>query len=460
MTASTVIGYGNLIDSATLSGGDWATGGAASTLNNLKTRYLRQLAVSDGDGTSAAQFTIDLGSEKTIGLIALINHNITVGTGQITLTGSNNSGFTEIAWRGNNMLAYAGGDFAVALPDDIAARYWKVEISDTSNAANYISIGRVFIGPAFAPLQGLEFGSSVGVESRSGINEAWSGMEHFEQRRNRRVWRGQFNYLLEAEANEWLALCRTNDVSGEVYILEQTERTCGNLLMSPDAIGSWGVGGLSASANTTADPLNGATVADTLTETAITDYHQAFLVNSLYLAGSGAAANDVTFSCYVKNNSSRFIVLSIADTPTYSQHLRGYFNTSTRASIAYNAGAATSMSGVSCSDAGNGWVRVSITGKLNFAGASKPDLTLYFDDVFNITLQTYTGNTDNNMIFWGAMVNFGSVMDYVDASRPMTVDSSGYRGSRSFLGRLRSLSPIEWPYINRFSTAIEVSEVL
>ena len=64
MIETTVIGYGNLIDSATLAGGDWQTGASANTLNNLKTRYLRQPAVSDGATTTATQFTIDLGAEN------------------------------------------------------------------------------------------------------------------------------------------------------------------------------------------------------------------------------------------------------------------------------------------------------------------------------------------------------------------------------------------------------------
>ena len=462
MIQTTVIGYGNLIDSATLAGGDWATGAASSTLNNLKTRYLRQPAVSDGATTAATQFTIDLGSEKSIGLIALCTHNLTVGTAQITITGSNLSDLSgEIAWRGNNMLAYAGGDFAYALPPNIAARYWMVEITDTSNAAGYISIGRVFIGPAFVPLQGLEFGSSVGVESRAGINEAWSGMEHFEQRRNRRVWRGQFNHLLEAEANEWLSVCRSNDTSGEVYIIELATRGSGNLLLNPDNLGVWDLFRLALDTNTDADPLNGATVADKLTETTDTATHFAYRGNPVYIANSLTASNEVTFSCYVKNNTAdRFIAMQIADFASSNDTLRGFFNTSAKTSLPYNTGNSL-MTQLQCIDVGNGWCRIAVSGRLRFSSQAKIDLYLYFDSVYSdLTFNSYTGDTNNNMLFWGMMFNFGGVMDYVDASRPLTIDSSGYRGARSFLGRLRVLNPIEWPYVNQFSTAVEVSELL
>lgn len=464
MIQTTVIGYGNLIDSATLAGGDWQTGAGANTLNNLKTRYLRQPAVSDGATTAATQFTIDLGSEKTIGLIALCTHNLTVGTAQITITGSNSSGFTtEIAWRGNNMLAYAGGDFAYALPPNIAARYWKVEISDTINAAGYISIGRVFIGPAFVPLQGLEFGSSIVVESRAGINESWSGMEHFEQRRNRRVWRGQFNHLLEAEANEWLALCRSNDVTGEVYVIELASRGSGNLLLNPDTFGAWTLMRTTLSANTDNDPFGIGLTADTLTETTDTGIHYAYMSNALYLANATAAANEVTLSCYVKSVSSgRYPVLQLEDTPTYTyDYFRAHFDTVNRTALTYNSpNGSSSITDISCKDAGNGWTRLSVSGRLNMSGQSKTDARIYFDNAYDVNMPSYAGDTGKSMVVWGAMLNHGGLMDYVDANHPMTVDSTGYRGARSFLGRLRALSPIEWPYVNQFSTAVEISEVL
>ena len=473
MTATTVIGYGNLIDSATLAGGDWLTGigygnlidsdtlAGGDTLNNLKTRYLRQPAVSDGATTAATQFTIDLGAEKTIGLLALITHNITVGSGQITLTGANDASFTEIAWRGNCMLAYAGGDFAVALPDDLAARYWKVEIIDTSNTSGYISIGRVFIGPAFAPAQGLEFNSSVGVESRAGVNEAWSGMEHFEPRRNRRVWRGQFNHLLEAEAAEWLNVCRTNDTIGEVYILEQTERTSGNLIMNPDSISIWNLYGLTASPDDTADPINGAMVADTITETATTEQHWMIHSNAFYLANSDAAANEVTLSGYIKNGSNRYPVLMLSDYGTYPNNfVRAHFDaTAKTAGVLYSGGGST-ITASACTDAGNGWVRCSLSSKLKFSGQAKVDRSFYFDNALDLALPNYAGDTGQSMKVFGFQINFGGLMPYIDAAHPLTIDTSGYRGARSFLGRLRALSPIEWPYINQYSTAVEISEVL
>ena len=462
MTTYAVIGYNNLIDSATLAGGDWATGGATSTLANLKTRYLRQYAISDGATTTATQFTIDLGSTQTIGVIALCNHNLTPITGQVTITGAADSGFTQIAWRGNNMQVYSGSDFAVALPADMGARYWKVEILDSSNAAGYVRIGRVFIGPAFAPLQGIEFNSSLAVESRSSVNEAWSGMEFFEARRNRRVWRGQFSHLNVSEAHTWINVLRTNDSNREVYLVDTAARQSGNLLLAPDSINAWSsVGCATVTANTAANPLDGGVTADTLTETTDTGWHYSRLSRAWSLATAAASQQTFTVSCYVRDVSAgRYPVLYLFDNYTgQTNSARAIFDTTNKAALSYAVGTAQNLS-MACLDAGNGWTRIALSGKLNWSAAAKADVLLQFDNVYDVFLTSYAGDTGKSMTVWGAMLNYGDLMDYIDAAHPLILDAAGTRGTRSFLGRLRALNPIEWPYINQYATAVEISEML
>lgn len=461
MTTYAVIGYNNLIGSATLSGGDWATGGAASTLDNLKTRYLRQYAVSDGASNAATQFTIDLGATQTIGVIALCNHNLTAATGQVTITGAADSGFTQIAWRGNNMQVYAGQDFAVALPDAVGAQYWKVEILDASNAAGYVKLGRVFIGPAFAPLQGIEFNSSLAVESRAGINDAWSGMEHFELRRNRRVWRGQFSHLNESEACTWIGIQQSNDTSGEVYLVDTAARQSGNIILTPDTLNTWTQIRATATANTAANPLDGAITADTLTETSDTGAHHAQLQRFWSLASAIASQQQFTLSCYVSAvSASRYPVLYLCDNNTgQTNTIRAHFDVVNKTVLSYPSGTAQNISAF-CQDAGNGWSRLVMSGKLNWSAAAKADFSLFFDNAYDLALTGYAGDTGKSMTVWGAMLNYGGLLDYINDAHPMILDTSGTRGTRSFLGRLRSLNPVEWPYINQFATAMEISEVL
>ena len=461
MTTYAVIGHTNLLDSATLEGGDWATGGAASTLDNLKTRYLRQYAISDGATTTATQFTIDLGSTQTIGVIALCNHNLTPITGQVTITGAADSGFTQIAWRGNNMQVYSGSDFAVALPADMGARYWKVEILDSSNAAGYVRIGRVFIGPAFAPLQGIEFNSSLAVESRAGVNEAWSGMEFFESRRNRRVWRGQFNHLNETEAHDWINVLRTNDSHKEVYLVDTAARQSGNMLLAPDTFSTWSLHRVTVAANTAANPLDGAMTADTLSETTDTGAHHARLGKCWSLASAAASQQSCTVSCYVRAVSAdRYPTLYLYDNNTgQTNTIRAHFDATNKTVLSFPFGTAQNL-GVSCVDAGGGWSRLAMSGKLNWTAAGAADFSLYFDNAYDASLTGYAGDTGKSMTVWGAMLNYGDLMDYIDAAHPMILDAAGTRGTRSFLGRLRALNPVEWPYINQYATAVEISEAL
>ena len=91
---------------------------------------------------------------------------------------------------------------------------------------------------------------------------------------------------------------------------------------------------------------------------------------------------------------------------------------------------------------------------------SKCRYTLWFDIDMEITQASFTGDTGKSMTIWGPMLNYGGLIDYIDAAHPMILDTAGTRGTRSFLGRLRALNPVEWPYVNQYATAVEISEAL
>lgn len=200
-----VIGYSNLIDTATL-------GGTFAGTANLKTRYLAQKATA---GTSA-YLDIDVGTAQSLGVAAVIAHGGTVGTvrvrGGTTVGGSNkyDSGVQSV---------YTGNDFALPFTP-AAARYWRIDVTGSS-----IAIGRVFLGYRFRPAVNVDWNPTLEVESRTGVVESLSGMEYFDERPNRRVWRGVFGWLTPAEAAEWLAVQRNLDVSREVYWIEDDADT-------------------------------------------------------------------------------------------------------------------------------------------------------------------------------------------------------------------------------------------
>lgn len=198
-----VIGYGNLIDSATLAG----TWGSSA---NLKTRYLAQKATA----VAGAYVDIDLGSAKAIGLIALVSHTIASGT--VTITAGATQGATT--YNPGAQSVYAGQDYAVTFAAQ-TYRWWRIATSAGGN------IGRVFIGPRFAPAAWQEYGSSGAVETLTKVTESIGGQEFFFSRPNRRVWQGKLSWLTAAEGYSWQAVQRAQDVAGEAFLIEDDTDT-------------------------------------------------------------------------------------------------------------------------------------------------------------------------------------------------------------------------------------------
>lgn len=223
--ANCMIGFPNRADSATLSGGSWAAG---LPLNNLKNRILGKVARSATDATADTQFDIDLGAEKKIRIAALVNHNFSLDA-KYRLRGSTVSNFATSVydsgwlpvwpavypsqsldwedpnwWSGQYTDEQRAGYTATlveAEPANVLARYWRWEIDDTTNAAGYVSIGRLFIGPAWQPTYNMEYGARAAWETKTEIQEAIGGAEFFQRRTPFRVQ----NITLDMTLDEGLA---------------------------------------------------------------------------------------------------------------------------------------------------------------------------------------------------------------------------------------------------------------
>ena len=72
--ANIIVGFNNLANNCTLSGGGWQS---TLPLNNLKDRRLYKITRSTNNNTANTQFTVDFGVEKVVKIFALIKHNFT-----------------------------------------------------------------------------------------------------------------------------------------------------------------------------------------------------------------------------------------------------------------------------------------------------------------------------------------------------------------------------------------------
>lgn len=216
-----VLGYANQTDLSTLAGGSW---NASYPITNLRNRYLSQVARTSNALATSSIITVDLGTASSIGVVALISHNLTPSA-TVRIRGANNSGMTSPVYDSGNVGIYEHTDYAASF-SSAYARYWKIDIVDTANPAGYIQIGRLFIGQRFKPTFNCDWGVSLGVESTTEVLASLNGPEYFNDRPNRRTWRGSWANLTDSEAyRTFMTLQRNQDVSGEVYFFEDDEDT-------------------------------------------------------------------------------------------------------------------------------------------------------------------------------------------------------------------------------------------
>lgn len=222
--ANCMIGFPNRADASTLSGGSWT---ATLPLNNLKNRIIGKVARSATDAIADTQFDIDLGTEKNIRVLSLTNHNCSLAA-LYRIRGSTVSNFAtsvydsgwldvwpvvyppgtlewedESWWTGKYTAEQMDGYTAALihiLPANTLARYWRIEIDDTTNAAGYVQIGRLFIGPAWQPTLNMSYGASVGWETKTEVQEAIGGAEYFQRRTPFRTQTIELDWMTVDEA--------------------------------------------------------------------------------------------------------------------------------------------------------------------------------------------------------------------------------------------------------------------
>ena len=96
-------------------------------------------------------------------------------------------------------------------------QWWRVDLSDPTNPAGFVELGRVFMGSRWRPQYGALSGATLGFIDRSTSTEADSGAEYFVERPLPRVAEVDLVILDEAVAmGEGLELQRQLGTTGEV----------------------------------------------------------------------------------------------------------------------------------------------------------------------------------------------------------------------------------------------------
>lgn len=224
---------------------------AGLPLSNLQFRQIGRVARSADATEDSAQFVIDFLQDTTVQIVALVNHNMSFGA-HWTVEAANDVGFTDIVysaeddawaaitgaewvldelewgsdnfWLGTYSLDEIEGLTPLAfhiLSSPVSARYWRIRISDASNEAGYVDVGRLFIGPAWVPEYSYEVGATFGYEDPTSIITSLGGAEYFDERDSYRVMRFTLPLLEPVDEGfaKALEITRRAGISGEVLVI-------------------------------------------------------------------------------------------------------------------------------------------------------------------------------------------------------------------------------------------------
>ena len=243
--ANIFLAWQNRTDEGTLSNGSWLS---TLPLTNLQNRQVQKVARSNGVAASATKFDVDLGSAKSIGVVALVVHNISVA-GTVRITASDSASFSTLYYDSGNVSVWPSGVIPLELlewEDDNFwlgtisqqaragyqapfihklsiiknMRYWRVEIVDAGNSDGYVQIGRLFMARGWTPTVNYSYGSGLGFQDPTPVDTSLAGAEYIDVRSKFRVMQFSLPYITDTEAyNYALDLQRLAGVSGEILVM-------------------------------------------------------------------------------------------------------------------------------------------------------------------------------------------------------------------------------------------------
>lgn len=237
------LAHNNLIDGSILSGGSFVS---TLPISNVKNRVLARVARTTDLATASTQFDMDLGLNKRWRVLALVNHNLSLGALYRVRSGSDptfatsdvDSGWVavwpavydtdELDWDDPNFWegTYTDSErdgytwtLIHKLTGSLSARYVRVEIDDPLNANSYVQFGRVFVADGYVPSRNMVVGASLAWEDDSEIDRAYGGAEYFDERPRYRVARFTIANLDVDEAyGKAFEIMRQAGVTKEVLI--------------------------------------------------------------------------------------------------------------------------------------------------------------------------------------------------------------------------------------------------
>lgn len=241
--SNAIIAYQNRIDEATFATyGSWE---ASLPLDNIKNRTLSKVARSTSAANADTKFRFSLVKARIVGAVALVNHNLsTLATWRYKVFAD--SGYSTLLFDSGVLDVWPAmpdgyfeweddGFWAMKVPEEdreflsstvvyppaslVVGQYYEIEFFDATNSDGFVELGRIFIGKKYQPEANMSFGASVGIESRTLIDEAISGAEYFDRRNSFRVARFDLSNMSSSESIINADLMKISDTDSEVVFV-------------------------------------------------------------------------------------------------------------------------------------------------------------------------------------------------------------------------------------------------
>lgn len=212
----------------TFSGGDWSL---TLTLANLQDSDMSLRARSIDATAAKSLFIVDLKRACSIAAIAIPKHNLTKDATFRIRGSANADGVTAAVYDSTTLSVFdpavtkqelADGNIALrhVLSAPASARYWKIELIDTSNPDGVIDIYRLCMGALYQPAVNLAYGSRDGLETESVATIGDGGARIVDDRAVRRVFNGTIPNLLDTEIYAYLRkMQRRLGINGQFFFM-------------------------------------------------------------------------------------------------------------------------------------------------------------------------------------------------------------------------------------------------
>jgi hypothetical protein len=143
------------------------------------------------------------------------------------------AGQPDTGWRDAYPAGWTAEDIAGlnvpllhAFPETVTARYWSVQVSDPTNPAGYVDLGRLIVAGGFQPSINMAYGAGLGFDNETVRETTDGGAALYDAKPTRRSLTGVLDLMPETDAyDEWFRLVMRHGKSGQLVVVYDPDDT-------------------------------------------------------------------------------------------------------------------------------------------------------------------------------------------------------------------------------------------